>query len=151
MWQRNYTPSRSAWRATALALALFPALTLLAQNAETYKVRLAPVAIDLAMRENIAGSGTVTATLAGMKLTLNGTFDGLKSNATMAHIHQGSAAGVRGPRLLDLTVSKAMSGSLSGSFDLTSEQLEALKKGKWYVQIHSEKALEGNLWGWLVK
>jgi CHRD domain len=93
----------------------------------------------------------VTATLAGSKLTINGTFEGLKGNATVAHIHQGSAAGVRGPKLLDLTVTKATSGNLSGSFDLTPDQVDALKKGRWYVQIHSEKAPAGNLWGWLVK
>ena len=58
---------------------------------------------------------------------------------------------MRGPKLLDLTVTKAMSGELSGSFDLTPPQVERLKKGNWYVQIHSEKAPEGNLWGWLIK
>ena len=86
----------------------------------------------------------------GTKFTVNGTFEGLKSNATMAHIHQGTAPGVRGPKLLDLTVTKSLSGTLSGSFDLTPDQIESLKKGKWYVQIHSEKAPEGNLWGWLL-
>ena len=137
---------------TALFVTLLAATPSHAQNSkDTYKVRLAPVAIDVAMRENIAGVGMVTATLSGSTLTLNGTFEGLKSNATMAHIHQGSAAGVRGPKILDLTISKATSGDLSGSFDLTPVQLEAFKKGKWYVQIHSEKAPEGNLWGWLVK
>jgi len=140
---------------TVLLVALLGALGTVTANAqgnqETLKVRLAPVATDIAMRQNIEGLGMVTATLAGSKLTINGTFEGLKSNATAAHIHQGSAAGVRGPRLLDLTVAKATSGTLSGSFDLTPDQLEAFKKGKWYVQIHSEKAPAGNLWGWLVK
>lgn len=136
-------------RTLLIALAL-GALTALAQQ-DTYKLRLAPVATDIAMRENIAGSGMVTATLAGSKLTISGTFEGMKGNATMAHIHQGTAAGVRGPKLLDLTITKAMSGNLSGSFDLTPDQLDALKKGKWYVQIHSEKAPEGNLWGWIMK
>jgi hypothetical protein len=122
-----------------------------AQSAETFKTRLAPVPIDAAMKATIAGEGSATAVLAGSKLTVSGTFTGLKSAATMAHIHQGSAAGVRGARILDLTVSKAMSGNLSGSFDLTPEQVDSLKKGKWYVQIHSEKAPDGNLWGWLLK
>jgi hypothetical protein len=58
---------------------------------------------------------------------------------------------VRGAPVLTLTVAKATSGAVSGSFDLTPEQLESLKKGKWYVQIHSEKAPDGNLWGWLFK
>ena len=134
----------------ALVTGMLLALGAHAQNTETFKTRLAPVAIDAAMKSIIAGTGSATATLAGTKFTVNGTFEGLKSNATMAHIHQGTALGVRGPKLLDLTVTKAMSGTLSGSFDLTPEQIESLKKGKWYVQIHSEKAPDGNLWGWLV-
>ena len=138
------------------ALAFFAGMVLtavgaLAQSAETYKIRLAPVALDAAMKNNVAGLGSVTAVLAGSKLTINGTFEGLKSNATVAHIHQGTAPGVRGPRIMDLTVTKAMSGNLSGSFDLTQDQLARLKKGHWYVQIHSEKAPEGNLWGWIYK
>lgn len=137
------------------ALAFFASLVLsvgaFAQGSETYKIRLAPVALDAAMKNNVAGLGSVTAVLAGSKLTVNGTFEGLKSNATVAHIHQGTAPGVRGPRIMDLTVTKAMSGTLSGSFDLTPDQLARFKKGHWYVQIHSEKAPEGNLWGWLYK
>ena len=137
------------------ALALFTGMTLAVaawgQGSDTYKIRLAPVAVDAAMKNNIAGVGSVTAVLAGAKLTVNGTFEGLKGNATVAHIHQGTAPGVRGPRIMDLTVTKAMSGNLSGSFDLTPDQLARLKKGDWYVQIHSEKAPEGNLWGWLYK
>jgi hypothetical protein len=130
-------------------LALAPIVA--AQTAETYKVRLSPVAMDAAMRSVIAGDGMVTATLKGTKFTINGTFEGLKSNATVAHIHQGTAPGVRGTPLLNLTVTKDMSGDLSGSFDLTPEQIENLHKGRWYVQIHSEKAPAGNLWGWIVK
>jgi hypothetical protein len=121
-----------------------------AQLTETFKVRLAPVAIDAAMKSVIAGEGSVTATLTGTKFTVTGTFAGLKSNATVAHIHQGTAPGVRGGPLLNLTVTKAPSGEISGTFDLTPQQVEALHKGQWYVQIHSEKAPAGNLWGWLL-
>ena len=132
-------------------VAMFFALGSAAQSNLTFKTRLAPVALDVAMKANIAGEGTATVTLAGGKLTIKGTFDGLHSPATVAQVHQGSAAGVRGGAILDLTVSKAMNGSLSGSFDLTAEQVDSLKKGKWYIQIDSEKAPQGNLWGWLVK
>ena len=114
-------------------------------------MRLAPVARDLAMRATITGEGSATGTLAGNKLTIKGTFEGLASPATVAHIHQGTAPGVRGARVLDLTVTKAVKGEVSGAFDLQPEQVEFLKKGRWYVQIHSEKAPEGNLWGWLMK
>lgn len=136
---------------TGLLIGFAPVERVVAQNPETYKIRLAPVAVDAAMKAVIAGEGSVTATLAGNKLTIAGTFTGLKSPATAAHIHQGTAPGVRGPLLLNLTVTKGQSGEVSGTFDLTPEQLDNFKKGNWYVQIHSEKAPAGNLWGWLLK
>jgi CHRD domain len=133
-----------------LAVMLF-ALCAVAQSNMTFKTRLSPVALDAAMKVNVAGAGSVSATLSGTKLVISGTFDGLRSPATEAQVRQGSAAGVRGAAILDLNVSKAMSGNVSGSFDLAAEQVDSLKKGKWYVQIDSEKAPQGNLWGWLLK
>jgi len=59
--------------------------------------------------------------------------------------------GVRGSSFADLTVSKGTSGTVSGSLDLTPEQVQSLRKGQFYIQIHSEKAPEGNLWGWLLR
>lgn len=122
-----------------------------AQSQKTFRARLSPVAIDAAMRATVTGSGSLTAALTGSKLTVSGKFEGLRGPATVAHIHQGSVTGVRGPAILELTVSKAASGVISGSFDLTPEQVESLDKGRWYVQIHSVKAPGGNLWGWLLK
>jgi hypothetical protein len=51
----------------------------------------------------------------------------------------------------DLAVAKtdAASGTLSGTVDLTSLQVADLEKGRLYVLVHSEKAPDGNLWGWL--
>jgi len=109
------------------------------------------VPADARTRADLTGSGTVTAMLAGTKLTVSGSFEGLKTAATVARLHMGVMAGVRGPALQDLTISKAMSGTISGTADLTPPQLETLRKGGLYVQIHSEKAPEGVLWGWLLK
>jgi hypothetical protein len=122
-----------------------------AQNQETFKVRIAPVARDVAMQKNVAGSGSATAILAGNKLTITGTFEGMPSAATTAKVHRGLTTGVRGSPFLDLTVTKAAKGTISGSFDLTSEQVQYLKQGKLYIQIYSEKAPDGTLWGWLLK
>jgi hypothetical protein len=58
--------------------------------------------------------------------------------------------GIRGTSILDLTVSPGTSGTISGTFDLSADQVDSLKKGKFYIQINSEKAPEGNLWGWLM-
>ena len=135
---------------TFIPLIGFVALT--AQQPKTFKARLSPVPIDVSMQATIAGSGSVSAVLTGTKLAITGTFDGLKSPATIAQIHKGPVKGVRGPNVFDLTVSKtdAASGTLSGSFDLTPIQLADLEKGRLYVQLHSEKAPDGNLWGWLL-
>jgi hypothetical protein len=139
------TMCRIAVAITALALTVF------AQTQETFKTRISPISMDASMKVNIAGEGKVTAVLTGTKVAITGTFEGLKSNATFAKIHDGLATGVRGPAILDLTVTKAMIGNVTGSFTLTPPQIESLRKGRLYVQIHSEKAPEGNLWGWLLK
>src|SRR6266850_3818072 len=92
-----------------------------AQNQERYKVRLSTIPMDGGMRETVAGGGSASAVLAGTKLTINGTFQGLRSPATAARIHNGLTKGVRGAPLADLTVSKAVNGTLTGSIDLTPD------------------------------
>ena len=119
------------------------------QPVKTFRARLSPVPIDVAMQGTIAGSGNATATLAGSTLTINGAFRGLKSPATVAKIHVGSK-GIRGPAVLDLLVDKSASGTLSGTFELSPQQANDLTQSRFYIQLHSEKAAEGNLWGWLL-
>jgi hypothetical protein len=93
----------------------------------------------------------MTGVLAGTKLTITGTFEGLHSPAIDAKVRQGRVTGVRGAPILDLTVTKATSGTIEGTFDLTPQQMESLRKGRLYVQIDSEKVQDGNLWGWLLR
>jgi CHRD domain-containing protein len=121
------------------------------QTQEKYKVRLSPVPMDGGMRSTVAGGGAATAVLAGSKLTITGTFEGLLSPATTARVHRGPAMGVRGPSFADLTITKTQKGTISGAVDLAPEQVRALKVGQIYMQISSEKAPEGNLWGWFVR
>ena len=140
---------RSPSTAAGLAALLLVATTSHAQTSKIFKTRLAPVPIDLPMAATVTGSGSVTASLDGNKLTFTGTFDGLTGPATLAQVHKGPVAGVRGPVLFDLTVTHATNGTISGSVELTPAQLVDLDKRRLYVQIHSEKAPDGNLWGWL--
>jgi CHRD domain len=125
-------------------------ILLAAPREEKFHTRLAPVPISIAMRATIAGTGTATAELAGSKVSINGTFEGLKSPATAAQLHLSRVAGIRGPAVFDLTVSRATSGTVTGSFDLNADQVEEFRKGRFYIQIDSEKAPDGNLWGWLM-
>src|SRR5258708_36666441 len=103
------------------------------------------------MRAMVAGTEPVTARRAGSKLSTAGSFEGLGAPATVARIHVGRVMGVRGPSIFDLTVSAGTSGTVSGPVDLTAEQIDSLKKGRFYVQLSSEKAPDGNLWGWLLR
>ena len=122
-----------------------------AQAQDSFKARLAPVPVDAKTLPDTAGVGSVTATLSGTKLTISGSFEGLHGPATIAQLRRSPTTGVRGPSISDLTVTKAASGSISGAVDLTAQQIDDLRKGRLYVQVHSEKAPEGNLWGWILK
>ena len=132
--------------AVVLCLATFA----FGQSPTIFKTRLAPVAMDATMRATVAGSGSASAKLTRSRLVVTGTFDGLLSPATIAQVRRSPVTGVRGPAVFDLTVTKAAGGTIGGSFDLTPEQIEDLRKGRLYVQLHSEKAPDGNLWGWLL-
>jgi len=123
-----------------------------AQNGESFKVRLSPVPISVAMMSTIAGYGSLTATLKGKQLAIEGSFEGLRSPATTVQIHRGPK-GIPGPAIADLnlTVTKAEKGAVSGTLELTPDQIADLRNGRLYVQIQSERAPDGNLWGWLLK
>jgi hypothetical protein len=105
--------------------------------------------LDVSMQSRIAGGGAVIATLEGTTLTISGTFQGLRSPATVARVHRGYR-GVKGPSFAELKVTSGTSGTVSGAIELTPAQLSDLRKSLFYVQLHSEKAPEGNLWGWLL-
>ena len=113
----------------------------------------------------VVGKGAVTATLAGTRLTINGSFEGLPASRDRG------AGCIRAlPRALaerpfaDLTITKAASGTISGAVTLTPDQLEALKQGRLYLQVYSEQRHSArnrarpqpdvdhsNLWGWLLR
>ncbi|OLC46808.1 MAG: hypothetical protein AUH43_13050 [Acidobacteria bacterium 13_1_40CM_65_14] len=133
----------------ATAFVLVAIVSAQGQSTRNYKARLSPVPVDIAMMANITGSGSATAVLADNKLTITGTFDGLKSPATIAQVHKGPVTGVRGPVVFDLVVTGTTSGTIKGTVTLTPVQIADLDKRRLYIQIHSEKAPEGNLWGWL--
>jgi hypothetical protein len=116
----------------------------------TFHFRLSPGPRLVGTRADTSGSGSVTATLEGNKLSLKGSFGGLLGVPKSAHLLMGSLPGVRGPVIADLTVSPATSGTLSGTVQLTPEQIAAFHKGGLYVEIDSEKAPEGDLWGWIM-
>jgi hypothetical protein len=137
-------------RVVLTALALVAVTSSSAAQAPQFRARLSPVPLDIAMQATIAGSGSATASLKGTTLTINGTFAGLKTPATAARLHRGPKTAMRGPAIGDLTVTAATSGSITGSLEVTKEQIDDLAAGRLYVIVHSQKAPEGNLWGWFL-
>ncbi len=114
------------------------------------RARLSPLPTDLAMQETIAGLGTATATLAGTTLTIEGTYQGLKSPATVVRVFDSARPGLRGPLVGEFASNGGARGTFKGAVTLTREQAAAYANGLLYVQLHSEKAPDGNLWGWLM-
>ena len=121
-----------------------------ASAADVFASRLTAVAYDGAMRANVQGDGHVSATLNGSSLTVTGEFTALPSSATNVKLYSGPGIGVPGDAILDLQLSGQDQGSISGTVKLNARQLAALKQGHVYVQLNSQKAPEGNLWGWLL-
>ena len=137
-------------RVFRLAATLLLAATVPSMAADVYATRLTAVAYDGAMRANVQGDGHVTANLNGKTLTLAGDFSDLPSTATNVRLYSGPGIGVPGGAILDLQLSGQTSGTVSGTVTLSSAQLAALKRGHVYIQINSQKAPDGNLWGWLL-
>ena len=128
-----------------LICALAPAL-----GAErVFQGDLDPFPFTPATRANVAGTGTISASLEGNNLIIKGTFSDLPSPATAAHLRMGLAMGVPGAVIGELTVSHEVAGTFAGKVMLNDTQLAGLRRNAVYVQIDSVKAPDGNLWGWL--
>lgn len=138
-------------RARAVAAALSMAsVTWAAAQSTTFTTRLSTTPIDRSLQATVTGTGSISAGLDGRELVLDGSFAGLTGPATVAHLHVGPATGVRGPAIADLDVDHAASGGIRGTVRLSRSDAVAFGEGRMYVQIDSEPAPEGNLWGWLL-
>ena len=116
--------------------------------AEGYQTNIGPTPLEGSNRANVLGRGAVLATLEGTKFTLHGSFAGLATPATDAHLCMGNVMGGTGPAIYDVTVTPALNGQVSATVTFTPEQVAALKAGKIYLLLDSQKAPKGNLWGW---
>ena len=123
-----------------------------AQGDERFRGRLSPLPVDFATAPTMSGSGEAYATLTGRILAITGTFEGLSSPATVAHIHQAPPAR-RGPVAFSIEVGHAIEGTggeLSGTLELTDGQIRTLRNSEYYVQIHTAHNTGGEIRGWLM-
>lgn len=134
-----------------LTLGLFAMLpmTFAASPAENYEARLSPLGVTNATVDTTTGIGKATATLAGNRLTVAVTFEGLTGSATAANLRRGPK-GIPGPVVFELEAPAASSGTINASFELTPAQVQDLRGGRLYLQIHSERAPDGSIRGWLL-
>ena len=132
----------------AVAFLLMGLAATAAQDAAQFSGRLSVLPVDFATYQRLSGSGEVQAALSGRLLDVSGGFKGLSSSATAAHVHQ-APPGRRGPPVFTIEVTEARDGRLTGQVDLDGDQVEALRAGELYVQIHTENNPEGEIRGWL--
>lgn len=124
-----------------------------AQGDERYRGRLSVLPVDVATLRTMSGSGEVRATLEGRSLVVSGSFEGLSSPATVAHIHEAPPAR-RGPVAFAIDVNSATgatSGEVTGTVELDDAQTRALRNHEYYVQIHTEHNAGGEIRGWLMR
>src|SRR5699024_2312402 len=82
--------------------------------------------------------GSVTVTLKGDTIHVEGEFSGLTSDYAASHIHKG-AEGENGSPIITLEPdvnSDNMSGSWDASYAFSEEQINALKADSLYVNVH---------------
>lgn len=117
----------------------------------TYGSTLARLPVSFETAGTMSGTGSVTARPAAGQLRIDGTYLGLESPATEAHLHR-ARPGLRGPSIASLELAGgATEGTVAGSLELTADLRQALEAGELYVQIHSEQNPEGVLRGWLLR
>ena len=142
-------PIRLAVAFACLAGVTLPAGAPQPQPEERFGGRLSRMPVDLVTTRTVSGSGTVSATLDGSELTIVATFEGLSSPATAAHVHRAARAR-RGPVAFGVDVPPAAGGRIETTVPLTDEQVAALRRGHYYLQIHTEGNAGGELRGWLL-
>jgi hypothetical protein len=124
---------------------------------QSYIANLSPLLDGGGARQ---GTGTVSITLSGTTLTLNGSYSGITSAMTGGHIHGPGAPGTNAPVIYDLIalgiLSGTTSGTYNGSFGLipnpvgyttTAQQLVDLNAGRWYLNIHDSNFGSGEIRG----
>jgi hypothetical protein len=142
--------SRRPLRALALVTGL-ALITAPAAHAQTIPF----IAMLASSQETPPNSSTATGVAEAIldaatnQLTISGTFSGLTTPLSAAHIHDG-APGVAGPILFPLNPQGDTDGTLaSQTITLTDEQGQALLAGQYYVNVHTPTFPGGEIRGQL--
>lgn len=115
---------------------------------EVFRARLSPMPTTPQTVNEIIGEGEVILTLTGNTLTIEGSFEGMSSTATAAHVHNGPPARP-GPVIHTLDITDATAGEITAQLQLSNDEVAELKANSFYIQIHSINNPAGELRGWV--
>ena len=94
------------------------------------------------------GFGIVTLNDAETQIRFSLTFSGLGSNQTASHIHGASPAGANAPVLFNIGATGATGGTFTAlTQTVTPAQVQQLKSGLWYFNVHSNLLPNGEIRG----
>jgi len=96
------------------------------------------------------GTATVKVDVTTGAVTVTGTYQGLTSTATAAHIHGPALVGTSGPIIVTLAVSGGTSGTISGGGTLLPTQVTDLLNGLQYVNVHTGLFTAGEIRGQII-
>lgn len=100
---------------------------------------------------NVPATGTATLELDTASKVVHYTviYDGLSSPPIKVHLHGPKEEGMKAPAVLD-EHSDHPTSPITGTVTLTDHQIEELKAGQLYVNVHSQNYPDGEIRGWLV-
>ena len=78
-------------------------------------------------------------------ILIEGTFTGLTSPVTAAHIHGPAPAGMNAAIIIPLTITGTTDGAVSGSTTMDQAQMDMMLGGMTYVNIHSSNFPAGEI------
>lgn len=77
-------------------------------------------------------------------------YKGINGPPTMVHFHGPKLPGMRAPEVIVMRMDHPPS-PVTGALHITDAQVQELKKGQWYANVHTAKYPDGEIRGWLTR
>ena len=117
-----------------------------AAHAETLKFHADLNGMSEAPPNISPGKGVMDATLdtATKVFTYTASYSGLSGPATAAHFHGPTMPGLNAPPVIPVA---NPASPISGTATLTQDQMDDLKAGMWYFNVHTQRTPGGEIRG----
>lgn len=133
---------------TPLALAL--CLSASVAHAETLYFHTVLSGAKEKVPNTVPATGTATVTLdTDTKIaTYRVEFSGLSGPTKIVHFHGPKLPGMKAPEVIVMRMDHPTS-PVTGTVHVTDAQIQELKAGQWYANVHTDKYPDGEIRGWL--